>query len=87
MSIIYNGIYYLMYGFLILISINIIAYWIPPLYRSRIFRSLRKVTDTYMEPFHGIIVFGFFDFSPIIGIILFELLIQAYIYLVNSAWL
>ena len=86
MTYIYHGLYYLMYGFLGLITINILASWIPPLYNFSLFRFLRKITDTYMQPFHGLLVLGFLDFTPIIGIVLFEFIIQAYIFLVNSAW-
>ena len=39
-----------------------------------------------MQPFHGILVLGMLDFTPIIGVVLFEGIIQAYIFLVNSAW-
>ena len=83
MVYLYVGIYYLLYGFLSLISINIIASWIPPLYNSRLFRILRRITDTYMEPFHGVLVLGFLDFTPIIGIFLFEFIIEAYAYLLG----
>ena len=44
------------------------------------------ISDTYMHPFHGVLVLGFLDFTPLLGVITFELIIQAYIYLVNSAW-
>ncbi len=86
MKIIYHALYYTMYGFLILISINIILSWFPAVYRFSFFRLLKRTTDTYMQPFHGILVLGIFDFTPIIGVVLFEAIIQAYIYLVNSAW-
>ncbi len=86
MSIIYNGLYYIMYGFLGLITINILLSWFPGVYKFSIFRFLRKTTDTYMQPFHGILVLGMLDFTPIIGVVLFEGIIQAYIFLVNSAW-
>jgi uncharacterized protein YggT (Ycf19 family) len=34
-----------------------------------------------MEPFRGILVLGMFDFTPIIGIVLFDFLIELYLYL------
>ena len=86
MIFIYKGLYYLMYGFLGLISIVIIASWFPRLYNLSIFRFFKRVTNTYMEPFHSLIVLGMLDFTPIIGVLLFEFIIQAYIFLINSAW-
>ena len=86
MRLVYNFLYYLMYGFLGLISITIIASWIPPLYNLKMFRIFRRVTDTYMQPFHGMLVLGFLDFTPIIGIVLLEFLINAYVGLINSAF-
>ena len=87
MSIVYNGIYYLMYGFLILIAINMLFSWFPGIYRFKFAKVLWMISDTYMHPFHGVLVLGILDFTPLLGVITFELLIQAYIYLVNSAWL
>ena len=86
MSVVYYALYYIMYGFLGLICLNILLSWFPAVYKYSFFRFLRKITDAYMQPFRGILVIGIFDFTSIIGVVLFEGIIQAYIFLVNSAW-
>ena len=73
-----DGIFYLMLGFSGLIFISILLSWFPMLYNFKIFRAIRRLTDAYMEPFHGILVLGMFDFTPIIGIVLFDMIIRAY---------
>lgn len=74
------GIYYLMLGFSGLITISIILTWIPGLYNYSLFRGIRKLTDTYMEPFQGRLVLGMLDFTPIIGVVLFDFILSAYVY-------
>lgn len=82
MGLIRIGIYYLLEAYLTIIIVSIICSWIPVLYKFKFFRGLKRVADAYMGPFHGLLVFGgFLDFTPMMGIILYELLIRAYIYL------
>lgn len=50
--------------------------WLPMLYNFRFFRFVKKVGDWYMEPFHGIVVLGPLDFTPIFGFILYDLLLK-----------
>lgn len=82
MSYIIIGIYYLLLGFSGLITLSIILTWIPGLYNFTLFKAIRKLTDTYMEPFQGSLVLGIIDFTPIIGVVLFDLIINAYVYCV-----
>ena len=82
MSKIIIGLYYILYGFSSLIFINIILSWFPAVYNYKIFRGLRRLTDTYMEPFYGMLVLGMLDFTPIIGIVVFDLILRAYVALV-----
>ncbi len=77
------GIFYLLYAYSGLIFINIILSWFPGIYNIGFFRFLRRITDAYMKPFHGILVLGIFDFTPIIGIFLFDFIIQAYALLLS----
>lgn len=83
MSYILIGIYYLLSGYLSLITLNIILSWFPPIYNLKFFRFLRRITDAYMEPFHGFLTFGFLDFTPIVGILIFEGIIRAYLFLIG----
>ena len=60
---------------------GILLSWIPGLYKFKIFRMIRKMSDWYMEPFSGYIVLGPIDFTPIIGFMLYDGLIYAISYL------
>ncbi len=82
MSNIIIGLYYILYGFSSLIFINIILSWFPSVYNYKIFRGLRRLTDTYMEPFQGMLVLGMLDFTPIVGIVVFDLILRAYVALI-----
>lgn len=77
------AIYILMRAYLGLIVLNIFQSWFPGLQRFGFFRILRKIADAYMQPFHGALVLGMFDFTPIIGIILYEGIINAYVFLIS----
>lgn len=83
MIYIIDGIFLLMWGFSGLIFISILLSWFPMLYNFKLFRAIRRLTDAYMEPFHGMLVLGVFDFTPIIGIVLFDMIIKAYAMLLN----
>lgn len=83
MSLLKYGIFLLMYGFLGLIGFNIVLSWFPMLANLKVFRFLRRITDTFMEPFHGFLVIGMFDFTPIIGIAIFEFIIRLYAFLMG----
>ena len=61
---------------------GIILSWIPGLYNFKFFRLIRKLSDLYMEPFSGYILLGPFDFTPIIGFMLYDGLIYAISYLI-----
>ena len=77
------GIFYLFYAYSSLIFINIILSWFPGIYRFRFFRFLKRITDAYMQPFHGVLILGIFDFTSIIGIFLFDFIVQAYALLLS----
>ena len=83
MIYIIDSIFLIMWAFSGLIFISILLSWFPMLYNFKLFRAIKRLTDAYMEPFHGILVLGMFDFTPIIGIVLFDLLIEAYAKLLN----
>ncbi len=54
------------------ISFNILLSWIPSLDKFRFVKVINKISDLYMRPFHGLIVIGFFDLTPIIGLLLYS---------------
>lgn len=70
----------LFYNYILLCGI--ILSWIPGLYNFKFFRLIRKLSDLYMEPFSGYILLGPFDFTPIIGFMLYDGLIYAISFLI-----
>ena len=66
------GLYLLMMAYGAFMSISIIMSWIPPLYDTKVFRFFRKGTDFYLRPFRGLLVLGFLDFTPIIGLAIYS---------------
>ena len=56
---------------------GIILSWFPMLMRFRIFRWIRIISDWYMEPFQGYLIFGPLDFTPIIGFMIYDGIVYA----------
>ncbi len=60
----------------VLILVDVVASWVPPLDRHGLIRELRRVTDPVLMPFRAILPperIGL-DVSPILAIILLQLL-------------
>jgi len=68
-----NEIFYF-YGFLILIRIFLT--WIPTIdWDAQPVKALRQITDVYLDLFRALVPpFGGLDFSPIIAIIVLQIL-------------
>ena len=67
----------LFYFYYLLIIIRIFLSWIPNIYwLSQPFAALRSITDPFLNIFRGIIppIGGMLDISPIIAIILLQIL-------------
>ena len=62
-------------GYSYIIFASIILTWLPSLYQYKIPRLVRKVADWYMWPFRGFLVIGILDFTPMIGIVLYETIV------------
>lgn len=77
MIFVLQGLFWLLQSYFIFIVINIFLTWIPFVYKYNFFRVCRKISDWYLGPFRGIIVLGMFDFSPIIGLFIFQFILQA----------
>ena len=45
---------------------------------------IRKASDAYIGPFRGLLVFGFFDFTPIIGFLLYNFIYGSLVGLFNQ---
>lgn len=66
------ALYWLMIAYEGFMTISIIMSWIPPLYNTKVFIFFRKGTDFYLRPFRGLLVIGFLDLTPIIGLLIYS---------------
>lgn len=78
MDILRTILYYL-YVFLSIyyyvIIVTIILSWTPAV-RTSVYQFLKTITDPFLNLFRGFLVFSNLDFSPLIGLILYQLLLQ-----------
>lgn len=65
-------LYYILNIYWNIMTIGVILSWIPGVFKYRFPRLIRKVSDWYLYPFRGLLVFGFLDFTPIIGFLLYS---------------
>ena len=84
MEFVFTAFYYLMQAYFGLIVLNIILSWIPFVYNVGFFRFLRRISDAYIGVFRGYLTIGFLDFTPVVGIILYEGIMYLYTFLINS---
>jgi YggT family protein len=69
--------------FYIMIAVILLS-WFPELRSSSWYRTLIKITDPYLRIFRGIIVIGQFDFTPILGFLLYQYGLNALQALINT---
>ncbi len=69
-----------------LIFLDILFSWIPNIYNFRICRWIHTIAGWYMEPFHGIITISILDFTPILGIFLYEGIVEGAFLLLESIY-
>lgn len=67
-----TSLYALLWIYQAIIFISIILSWIPTAYESKIGSMILNVSNWYMRPFRGWLVIGFLDFTPIIGIVIYQ---------------
>lgn len=66
------GLYYLLRIYYFVMFAGIIMSWIPSSMNYSFCRFIRRMTDWYLGFFRGRLVLGIFDFSTLLGIILYE---------------
>lgn len=69
-------------GFL---TLNIFLSWIPKLYEYKFFRFCKIVSDFYLGPFHGAIVIGPLDLTPMIGIGVYQMVMSCLAFLIYGS--
>jgi uncharacterized protein YggT (Ycf19 family) len=62
------GLSYVLSGYFYLMLVNIILSWFPTLQNIPFFAFVNRICQWYMRPFHGVLVFGMIDFTPMIGL-------------------
>lgn len=78
MVMILTGLYYVLQLYFYLLIAYVLLSWIPDIRQSRFYYVLHQITDPYMRLFRGIIVMGQFDFTPIIGFMLYSFGLRAF---------
>ena len=68
-------LYYLLAGYGFIMMLGVILSWLPGLQQYKIPRLIRKATNWYLWPFRGLLVIGMVDFTPAIGLILYQTIV------------
>lgn len=75
-----NLLLFVVINFLYLYMYIIIAFifmgWIPDLRKSKFYEVVRIITEPFFRIFRGIIVFNGLDFTPMVGIILYQFFLE-----------
>jgi len=74
--IILTGLYYILlfYGFIIFVSI--ILSWVPNANDYKILRKIRQMGDWYLWFFRGKLILGSIDFTPMVGLFLYQYIVS-----------
>lgn len=72
MIYLYIGVYYLLRVYFYVLIASILLSWLPEIKSSKFGQFVERLANPYMRIFRGIFVFGMFDFTPMIGIILYQ---------------
>lgn len=72
-GIIFYYIYWALRIYFYIIIASILMSWIPELRRTKIGQIIDRIAQPFMNIFRGIIVIGMFDFTPMIGLFLYQI--------------
>lgn len=59
-----------------LVIFDIILSWFPKTREIKIFKIIHEIAEWYIEPFSDFLVLGSVDFSPVIGLLILEAVIN-----------
>ncbi|QMS85839.1 YggT family protein [Candidatus Xianfuyuplasma coldseepsis] len=65
-------IYYALQVYFYFLIGSVLLSWLPELRRTKIGQLIDRIADPYMRIFRGVIVIGMFDFTPIIGFLIYN---------------
>lgn len=84
MTVLLRGLVTLLEIYFYLMIATILLTWFPEATRTKWYQTLYKITYPYLRLFRGIVVIGQFDFTPIIGFLVYQLGLNAFAQLVAS---
>ncbi|MDP3130572.1 MAG: YggT family protein [Bacillota bacterium] len=73
-GIVLRFLYEVFYIYYLLMIVVILLGW-TPLFRTGFYRFLSKITGVYLDHFTGKLIYRAVDFTPILGLILFRVLL------------
>lgn len=82
LNIFLYGLYVLLWIYQAIILISIIMSWIPNAYNTKFGNAIYQISNWYMKPFRGWFVLGILDFTPIIGIGIYQFILQLLLYFI-----
>lgn len=80
LKIFFIALYALLWAYQGIILISIVLSWIPSAYNTKVGNAIYQASNWYMRAFRGWLVLGFIDFTPIIGIGIYQFIMQNIIY-------
>lgn len=72
-ALIFYYIYWALQIYFYLIIASVLMSWVPELKKTRIGQLIERLVSPFMSIFRGIIVIGMFDFTPMLGLFLYQL--------------
>ncbi len=69
-------IYYILNIYFYLLIIYVLLGWIDEVRRSRFYYYYGLITEPFLKIFRGFIVVGNLDFTPMVGLILYQVLLN-----------
>lgn len=67
------GMYYILNLYYYYMIIVIIMSWIPDISQRKWYIGMRKISDIYLSKFRGWFSFNMIDFTPAIGLIIYDI--------------
>jgi YggT family protein len=84
MIVILRGLVVVLEVYFYLMIATILLTWFPEATKTKWFEALYQITSPYLRLFRGVVVIGQFDFTPIIGFLLYQFGLNAFAQLVAS---
>lgn len=84
MELLIIGVFYFLQIYYYTIIAAILLGWIPEITKTGFYAFLRRVTDPYLRIFRGLLVIGMVDLTPILGLLLYQFVMNAFAGIING---